>query len=466
MNDFLGPQTIFDIGVIASDDSKKNSAQDNSSNQKVIMPGTHGSRVDHDHLAFSSLMLSPSAWDQQTNPAILTPGTRVIVAKQQGATGGVILGILNTIIDGNMESNAGGGTDLMNVNQATSQLASKKMKIRPPPQIKETTKNGVKVREVKESGENFSLDLLDGLPTHGALFNMAGFRLPEIKNVPTAKQKNTNMMTDQMMEQLGGQLMSLGQMFQSMMSKGRGGSTAANDALSGLGSGPSYMDETLGKLSPAMQKSVTSLSNLIQGYEAEGSGVAYVTGGVVHEGVFLRNAADLISQATNIDDLMYVLQRLQWDNSLHGLNEIQKIETEVEDAWGVALQTVDIDGNITIQYANTDSTNAISDFANTINDPVTAPSAGYGGQGSGSGGGGSQGLGNMFGQSAGIMQQMFKRLATVSEKESRQMTEKLNQDSKSQKKMEIVKKTIQGGNPVDPQNLDDQSSGFGVSFME
>ena len=140
--------------------------------------------------------------------------------------------------------------------------------------------------------------------------------------------------------------------------------------------------------------------------------------------------------------------------------------TQVEDAWGVALQTVDIDGNITIQYANTDSTNAVSDFANNITDPVSSPSAGYGGSGSGSGGGAGSGIGNMFGQSAGIMQEMFKRLATVSEKESRQMTEKLNQNGKSQKKMEIVKKTIQGGNPVAPENLDDQSSGFGVSFLE
>ncbi len=463
-NSGTGPQTVLQWGVVSSSD--KDSAQDHSSNQKVMSPFDHGTGVDNQHMAFSPMMIPPSADSQSIFNGIMAPGTPVLMMKTAGQSGGIILGQINTILNGGMGEGAGGGRDLLNVNPAIAKLRSTELDINTPPQIEETEEKGVKIRKIKERDQPFKLELLDGLPLHGALFNMSGFRLPEIKKVPTAKQKNTQMMTNQMMEQMVGQVMSLGQMFQSMMKKGSQGQKSQGGSVSGIGNGQSYMDDVLEKLSPAMQRAVTSLSNLIQGMETTG-GVSFVTGGVVHEGIYLENAVSLLGQASNLDDVMYVLQRLQWDTSLMGHDELSTVENEIEDAWGVALQQVDIDGNITVTYANNQTSNVISSFANNFTDAASSPAAGYAPQNNqGSGGGGNQGLQNMFGQSAKIMQDMFKRLATVSEKESRKMTEKLNQDSGSQKTSEVVKKTIQGGNPVDPQNLDNQQSGFGVSFME
>lgn len=460
-NNGSGPQTVLQWGVVTSNDQDKPS--DQSCNQKVMSPSEHGTGCSPDDMAFSSLFGSPQADGQSIFQGIMAPGTPVLMMKTLGSSGGIILGQMNTLLNGGMGDSAGGGQNLLNVNPAIQKLRSTELNINTPPDIQETEENGVRVRKIKEKDQPFKLELLDGLPIHGALFSMAGFRIPEVKNIPTAKQQNTKMMTNQMMEQLGGTVMSLGQMFQSMMKKGKGGSVGNNGMVSGSGTGPSYMDETLKGMTPAMQRSLTSLSNLIQGMESTG-GVAFVTGGVVHEGVYLENATALLGQATNLDDMMYVLQKLQWDTELFGQDKLDKVEVEIEDAWGVALQQVDVNGDIVVTYANNQVANAVSSFANNFSSPVSSPSAGFAPPPGGKAGAGGSGIGNMFGQSSQIMQEMFKRLATVSEKESKQMSEKLNQGQSSQKMMEVVKKTIQGGNPIDPQNLKD--TGFGVSFLE
>jgi hypothetical protein len=75
--------------------------------------------------------------------------------------------------------------------------------------------------------------MLQGIPFNGALFNLAGFILKEIPNIPTAKQTNDQMMTEDMFQQIQqtlGQVMSLGQMFQGLMNNGSGGSGAGSAA--------------------------------------------------------------------------------------------------------------------------------------------------------------------------------------------------------------------------------------------
>ena len=59
-------------------------------------------------------------------------------------------------------------------------------------------------------------------------------------------------------------------------------------------------------------------------------------------------------------------------------------------------------------------------------------------------------IGQLFGQSGGTMQDMWKRLATSQEQTATEMHKKLTQQSKAQKHNEINKKTVQGqGDPLD-----------------
>ena len=550
---FPGPDSKFQVCVVTD-----NQAEDQSGNQSCYSPMDHGEGVELDHLGLSSMLNSPTAFMQQIFPGAMDPGTHVVMLKQAGELGGIILGQSNTVRKGNGQT--AGGKALGSA-QKVEQLSSTERDINIAPDIKEVEENGVKIRKVFEKGKQHKLDLLDGLPIHGALFDIAGFRLPEIKNVPTAKQTNDQMMSVQNLQQMAGQIMSLGQMIQGLAgNKGAGGGgggygsnytvpsstgvftqyvpPGTEDGAGGSGysgglgnniisaaDAPSNtpLYEIMDGLTPNMKAAVNSLSVLLQGYETEG-GVAFMTGDVVHEDTYLGNAQQLLSQVTNLSDLMYVMNRLQWDESLRGTEKLSNVVNEIETAWGVALQEIDYNGNMIITYGAEDANNEIQ-FTNDMTSNTGSPALGYFdgnnsedvyysvnstgaslgfGSGATSGSnsppsGGSKGgttnagqvigqvqglLGqiqglaqgmsqNMFGESAGTMKDMWKRMTREQENDAKGMHKKLNQDGDTQRMTQIVEDTVKGGNPIAldkflPDSLESipesVSSNFGVSF--
>lgn len=545
---FPGPDSKFQVCVVT--DQK---AEDHSGNQGCYSPIDHGEGVEIDHLTLSSMFNSPTAFMQQAFPGALDPGTPVVMLKQAGELGGIILGQSNTVKGGGQPTS---GKSLGSA-QKVSQLTNTEREINIAPDIKEVEENGVKIRKIIEKGIGHKLDLLDGLPVHGALFDIAGFRLPEIKNVPTAKQTNDAMMSVQNLQQMMGQIMSLGQMIQGLAgNKGGGGGAGgfgagytppttgvytpyippgteegAGGAGYGGGLGPNIvrgfeadsntpLHEINEGLTPAMRSAVNSLSVLLQGYEAQ-DGVAFMTGDVVHEDTYLQNAQELLSQVTSLDDLMYVLHRLQWDDSLKGTEKLANVKNEIQTAWGVALQEIDVDGNVIITYGAEYANNEL-DFANTMTSNTGSPALGYfdgdnttdvfysinstgaslgfdaqsnlpvgpgGPSGSGSGNNPGQVIGqvqgllgqiqglaqgmnqNMFGEAAGTMKELWKRMTREQENDAKKMHEKLNQAGDTQKMTQIVEKTVKGGKPLSTEHFDENAlesgadiSNFGVSF--
>ena len=542
---FPGPDSKFQVGVVT--DQK---AEDNSSNQGVFAALDWGDNVNIEDSSLSSLLNSPTAFMQQAFSGGLDPGTPVIMLKQAGELGGIILGQSNTVRKGSEQSGTGGKS--LGGAQKVSQLVNTKRDINIAPDVKETEVDGVKVRQIIEKGKQHSLDLLDGLPIHGALFDIAGFRLPEVSKVPTAKQTNDKMMSLDQLKQMAGQIMSLGQMIQGLAgNKGGGGGAGGYGAggLGGVGSGGNsvsyesytppgantgaggadyggglgsniiaavdaqpgtHLYEIMDGLQPNMKAAVNSLSVLLQGYEAQ-DGVAFLTTNVVHEETYLQNARELLGQVQTLDDLMYVLSRLQWDKSLFGQENIANVVTEIQTAWGTALQEIDINGNIVLTYGSEDA-NLEMEFANTMTSNTGSPALGFmsgdvdvsysinatgahlgfdninfGGAGgdmgtgasagsgsTGGGKGGSKGAGgvaqavsqaqnmlnqiqglaqgmsqNMFGESAGTMKDMWKRMTRQQENDAKKMHEKLNQDGDANDLTEIVRKTSKGAkNPV------------------
>ena len=329
-----------------------NKSSEQDSNQSFFDVLNYGKGVDKDDTILSPMMNSPTGFMQQAFPGALDPGTPIIVLKQMGELGGLILGQPNTVKKGG--SNQGGGGNLGSA-ATVSQLQSTTRDINIAPDIQEVEENGVKIRKIIEKGQMHSLDLLDGLPIHGALFDMAGFRLPEIKNVPTATQTNDGMVSIESLQQMMGQVMSLGQMIQGLAgNKGAGGgmggfgagSLGNNYSPSGASSGAggsnyggglgnniisavnapteSPMYKIIEGVTPQMKAAINSLSVLLQGYQVN-DGVAFMTGGVVHEDTYLDNAQQLLSQVSSLEELMYVMNRLQWDESLFGQDKIGQV---------------------------------------------------------------------------------------------------------------------------------------------
>ncbi len=516
---FPGPDSKFQVCVVT--DQK---AEDQSGNQSCYSPFDHGENVNIGDLSLSSMFSSPTGFMQQAFPGAMDPGTPVVMLKRLGEPGGIILGQPNTVKKGGTNQ---GGSGNLGSTQKVAELSKTTRDINIAPDVQEVEENGVKIRKIKEKGQQHSLDLLDGLPIHGALFDMAGFRLPEIKNVPTALATNDQMMTQENLQQMMGQIMSLGQMIQGLAgNRGAGGGPGgfgagslgnnyvppgANTGAGGIAYGGGLGDniipavdappdtpmyEIMQGLTPQMQAAVNSLSVLLQGYEATG-GVAFFTGDVVHEETYLNNAQQLLGQVNSLDDLMYVMNRLQWDSSLRGTDKLENVVNQIETAWGTALQEIDVNGNIVITYGSEDA-NAEMEFANTMTSNTSSPALGffsgddytysvnatgaaYGfnppspsqGQGQGQGGGSNpqqiigqvqgllgqiQGLAqgmnqNMFGEAAGTMKEMWKRMTREQENDAKKMHEKLNNASDTQEMSKIVSTTVKGGNPIDPQML-------------
>lgn len=490
--------------VIAGGD-KTDPAQRRDGSMKLFDPMRWSDQdFDLNDVWFNGFTQMPTQFGQMSTGGGLDPGTIVYVLKQAGEPGGVILGAASGTRKGSSGGSIG-GQDLMN-GDIMSELTSRKIGVNVPPQITETTERGAKIRKIKEKGEQHSLDMLDGLPLHGALFQMTGFRLPELKSIPTAKQKNDKMMNNQMMNQLQGQIMSMAQMFQGLMQNGRSGTQAAGGIPTSSGTmrtitnpntgvqtqvdlsktgagvgadGVTYMDEILQTLEPHMQDAVKSLAKLVQGLETQ-DGVEFPTGGAVHYTIFMENAAGIIAQATSIDDLMISMQRLQWDESLFGQDKLAPIEFEVDTAHGSAMQYMYYDGHIETVYTG-NTMNNMNAWANTISSPDYSPGVGSssgssagGSPSSGSGSGSGQQMASMmqqmFGQSAQIMQEMFKRLAPQQEKEAKKMHEKLNRSGDAKKIQGIVKDTTEGGQPLDKQHYQSDASvgsgDFSLQFLE
>ena len=523
---FPGPDSKFQVCVVS--DQK---AEDHSGNQACFSPIDHGESVDTNDLSLSPMFNSPTGFMQQAFPGAMDPGTPVVMLKRLGEPGGIILGQTNTVKKGGTNES---GSGKLGSTQKVAELSKTTRDINIAPDIKEVEENGVKIRKIEEKGQQHSLDLLDGLPIHGALFDMAGFRLPEIKNVPTALATNDQMVSQQAMQQMMGQIMSLGQMIQGLAgNKGAGGGMGgfgagslgndytppgANTGAGGDGYGGGLgsnivtaaaapvgtpMYEIMQGLTPQMRSAVNSLSVLLQGYQATG-GVAYMTGDLVHEDTYLGNAQQLLSQVTSLDDLMYVMNRLQWDSSIRGTDKLQNVVNQIQTAWGTALQTIDVDGNVIVTYGSEDANSEIK-FADQMTSNTSSPALGYfsgddytysvnatgassgfntsgagstgqGTGGTGSGGGASgtnpqqvigqvqgllgqiQGLAqgmnqNMFGEAAGTMKDLWKRMTREQENDAKKMHEKLNTSSDVQEMSQIVDATVKGGNPVDPSKL-------------
>lgn len=469
---FPGPQSGIQPGIVVGGHHNDPDSEQ-TSGMRIKSPMEHGSDVNISDLNFAQMMHTPSGFSQNSFQGVLDPGSLVYILKNVGTPGGIILGQGNPKLTQN--GGGAGGQNLMGGD--FMQARQQDIGVSVPPDIKEGEDRGAKVRQIKEKGQMHSLSLLDGFPVHGALFDMTGFRIPEMKNIPTAKQKGNQMMTNDMMDQLQGTIGSLGGMLQGLMQGGGMGGFAGGKG-SGAGAagagnfGVSYapngvaepgtvdvsMKKTTAELTPEMKTAVENLRTLVQGYDTS-DGVAFATGGQVHEETYLQNAQELISQITCLDDLMNVIKQLHLDDDLKGTDKLNVLEQKVETAWGTAVQQVSYDGEVVLEYSP-EAIKAMNNFANTMsssNTTIGAGAAGFspvptkGTTGTSTSGSSkkSSGIGGMFGKASSSIMEMMQRLPQSGQSEMKNMTEKLASGKDQQKLMSIVKQTIDGGNPLE-----------------
>lgn len=247
------------------------------------------------------------------------PYTSVMVQRDQSQFGTGYCTIVGQMTDVHKSSGSPGNMTLNDFLTSLKNSRLKELKINVPPNIKDGDK-----RTIQEKGQKHSYKLLEGIPSHAALFPMAGARLPTPQNVSTAIQQFNSVLSPSLLSQLPGMAMSLGNMFNMLQGQ--------------------LMNKIMDKLPKELQAGMQSMTNLIQNVESgEGS---FNMSGRVNPDVFLNNAVNLLSQSTNISDIINAMQRLQTDTSLFGTETLSAVNIPISTPFGNMSLSLDPSGAI------------------------------------------------------------------------------------------------------------------------
>lgn len=380
-------------------------APDQSGNLRVYFPGIHGKDVDVKHLNFSPRLMSPTKGTQQEFPGGLDPGSLVVALKDTGSNYCQIIGLANDT--NRAEERIPGNTDLL---QFVKQYLSTELDIRRPPNIQETTKGGAKVKIAKEKGKHHH-NLLKGLPTHGALYNMCGTILPQVTGVATAIQSASSLLDDAIASVLPGAPFSLGNLLGNL----------PNDLMKALDSA----------LPPGLMDAFNNMNNLMQTIEAA-EGAAFSLAAKCDPTTFMNNAVGLLSKATNLSEMVSTMQRLQTDTSLYGLDKLPFTPLVKATGFGNVLQRVDPLGNV-LSFAPPEVAKAAETAMSLMSSATSFPGVNIGQ--------------NFFGDGAKTVMSMINRLPAAEMGKAMSMLNALNTSGAAQKAAKFVKDTSQGANP-------------------
>lgn len=466
------------IGVIAGGDVT-DPAEDHSCNQRVYSPLEHSpDGVKLKHLSLSPMKHSPTQHSQQSFQGALDPGTLVYVLKTTGQNQVSIIGQANDLY--NSKASAG-NIDLMQSNPIVQELMNRKIQVLIPPEIQEGQERGAKIRKIKEKGQEHSHSLLKGLPTHGALFNMSGYKLPQVNEVPTALQEFQQILTEDQLGQIMGmasQAMSMGSMFGGLNNTGPG-MGGGGGAGAGLGSSQptgdympyanstqyvanteslqasvTFLNEGVNPGSrmeniinahaekpnaQELQDAIKSLAILCQSnLSGPGNCGAFASGDPLHLETYLDHAERMFSEVNSIDDIMFVMTELQSNTDLLGQDVLDSIyiNSKSNTAVGNVYHTVSLTGNVQVQYGNT-ATKQINTTQSTMTSASGSPSGGGGG-------------GSMFADQGKNMMDMLKRISPEGMQNGMEIIQTVNQGDIGKKATSVMEKVLtKGGNPLD-----------------
>lgn len=297
------------------------------------------------------------------------PYTSVLVQRDNSNFGSGSCTIVGQMTDVHKSSSSPGNFSLNEFITSLKGARSKELKINVPPNIKDGDK-----RTIQEKGQKHSYKLLEGIPSHAALYAMAGAKLPTPQNVSTAIQQFNSVLSPSLLSQLPGMSMSLGNMFNMLQGN--------------------LLNQIMDKLPKELQAGLENMNILIQGVEAgEGS---FNSSGRVNPDVFLKNAVDLLSQSTSIADIIGSMQRLQSDTSLFGTDTLAAVNIPIDTPFGKMSLSMDPSG--AIQSLIPDSVQKAMDaFSSLMSSASQFPGVELGK--------------NMFGDAAGAMNEVSQRLS-------------------------------------------------------
>jgi hypothetical protein len=239
-------------------------------------------------------------------------------------------------------------------------------------------------KPTEEAGEKYYRDLTKAIPASATLWQIAGMKIPQVKNIPTAKTPYSNILPADALGSLPGAAMSLGNLFKNMPS--------------------SKKAELDSKLPKETSESLNTIINLIP--EDEPSGL---TGDRVNTEIFYTYAVTLLSECRDIEDIMLVIQELLSNTQLHGAETLGNTVIQITTPFGNSNVIFTSSGNST--QKNDDKTQKASDsFTSLLSSASQFPSV-FPDK-------------NMWGESSQIMGEMMTRLKPEEQTKAVQQAQK------------------------------------------
>lgn len=351
----------------------------------VYLPQHHGNNVKKEHLGFSPMIMPPNQGGVTEFNGVPEPGQAVLCLKS-GPPGDSSLFVLGSVPVNRQDGGQPGNANLNTALNALREAFATEINVNIPPTVKETSSGGARVRQIQEKGQKHKHDLLKGIPSHGALYTMAGMPQKQLTNISTATQSYSNILTSSMMAALPGTSFSVGSILSSLTS--------------------SVADELLSSLSPELAQGLQNMFTLMQSMEVnEGGG--FMTGGKVDPTTYLANAVTLLKGNQSLGEIISNIQRLQYDTSLFGLDKLAGASFIVPTAFGAITLGLSATGEITNQTPEAVQ-KAIEAFGGLMSSGSGFPGVG---------------LQNMFGGSSGVMSEMFNRLPPEKQTVAKNMME-------------------------------------------
>jgi hypothetical protein len=354
---------------------------------KIGLVQRHGNGVKEEHLGYSQMLMPPNQGGATEFNGIPDPGQAVVCLKSgpPGASDLLILGCLPTQ---QQDGGQPGNSDLMTAINIFARAPVTPIEALIPPQIREIVREGARIREIVEKGQNHQHSLLKGIPSHGAMYSLAGIPQKQLTNISTATQAFSNILTSSMMSALPGSVFSIGNLLNSLTA--------------------SALDEVLSSMPPVIAQGTQSMFNLMQSIETVESG-GFNTMGKVDPTTFLANAVSLLKGNQSLGEVVSNIQRLQIDSSLFGLDKLGSASFDIPTAFGMTKMLLSPTGEIINELPDAVQ-KSIQAFNTLMTSGIGFPSGT---------------LDNMFGGSATVMSSMFDRLPPDKQTNAKNMMEKV-----------------------------------------
>lgn len=369
--------------VIAGHDAKPDINQ--SGLAKIGLVHHHGKDVFEEHIGYSQMIMPANQGGATEFNGVPDPGQMVLCLKSgpPGSSDLTVIGCFPTV----QQDGAQEGNKLLNVSLPWLNKAVKEtIRVAVPPTIKETIRDGARVREVNEKGVLHSHDILKGIPSHAAIYPLAGLPQKQLTNISTATQAFSSILTGDMMAALPGTVFSVGNLLNSLTD--------------------SALDEIFSSMPLQVAQGTQTLFNLMQTIETVESG-GFNTMGKVDPTTFLSNATSLLKGNQSLGEVVENVKRLQSDTSLFGLDKLTSATFNVATAFGVMKMSLSPTGEILNEMPKEMQT-AIKAFSTLMTSGENFPNAT---------------LSNMFGDSASVMASLFDRLPVDKQTNAKNMME-------------------------------------------